>query len=159
MSELYIYESESKDTETLINQTLINQTLINQTLINQPLINQTLINQTLINQTLINQIFKTNFPIDKLWEYLQTNYEDKDTHFIITKFLYKKTEYNNNLDTFIDSLKEYYYVSKRKYVNRKMTYKNFLTIIRQLCNSHNIIHTSKLVYDKSSYEIEYSIYK
>ena len=106
-----------------------------------------------------HQIFKTLFPINTLWEYLQANYEDKQTHFIITKFLYKKTEYTHNLDKFIEALKTYYFVSKRKYVNRPMTYKHFLTIIRQLCNSHNINYTSKLVYDKSSYEIEYCIHK
>lgn len=106
-----------------------------------------------------NQNFKANIPIQLLWDYLQNNFLDKDTHFIINKFLYKKAEYNNSITVFIESLKEYYYVSKRKYIERTMNYKNFLTIIRQLCNANNVNYTSKLVYDKSSYEIEYSIYK
>lgn len=111
-----------------------------------------------INKSL-NQNFKSNIPIELLWNFLQDNFIDKDTHFVINKFLYKKTEYNNNITLFIESLKEYYYISKRKYVDRTMTYKNFLTVIRQLCNANNISYTSKLVYDKSSYEIEYSVYK
>jgi hypothetical protein len=106
-----------------------------------------------------NQIFKSNIPINILWDYLHNNFIDKDTHFIINKFLYKKAEYNNSINIFIDSLKDYYYVSKRKYIERQMTYKNFLTVIRQICNSHSINYISKLVYDKSSYEIEYSVYK
>ena len=106
-----------------------------------------------------DQNFKSSIPINILWDYLQNNFEDKDTHFIINKFLYKKAEYNNSINIFIESLKDYYYVSKRKYIDRQMTYKNFLTVIRQLCNANNINYTSRLVYDKSSYEIEYSIYK
>jgi hypothetical protein len=106
-----------------------------------------------------NQIFKCALPINLLWDYLQHNFIDKDTHFSINKFLYKKAEYNNSITLFLDSLKEYYYLSKRKYVDRQMTYKHFLTVLRQICKANNINYTSKLVYDKSSYEIEYSIYK
>lgn len=106
-----------------------------------------------------NQLFKTEVPIHILWDFLQNNFEDKDTHFIINKFLYKKADYNKNLTAFTESLKEYYNKSKRKYVERTMNYNYFLTIIRQLCNAHNITFTSKLIYDKSTYEIEYYIRK
>jgi hypothetical protein len=107
----------------------------------------------------LNQNFKTTIPIDLLWTFLKDNFIDKDTHFLVNKFLYKKTEYNNNIIVFLESLKEYYYISKRKYVDRTMTYKHFLTVLRQLCNAHNITYTTRLVYDKSSYEIEYCVYK
>ena len=40
-----------------------------------------------------------------------------------------------------------------------MNYNYFLTVIRQLCNVYNIVYTSKLIYNKSSYEIEYCVYK
>ena len=127
--------------------------------------NETIMNETIMNETELvikkknNQNFKTNIPMNILWDYLRDNFIDTDTHFIINKFLYKKTEYNNSINIFIDSLKDYYYESKRKYIERQMNYKNFLTIIRQICNASNINYTSKLVYDKSSYEIEYSVYK
>ena len=98
-----------------------------------------------------NQLFKTEVPIHILWDFLQNNFEDKDTYFIINKFLYKKADYNKNLTAFTESLKEHYNKSKRKYVERTMNYNYFLTIIRQLCNA--------LIYDKSTYEIEYSVEK
>jgi hypothetical protein len=127
---------------------------------NESIINESIINEFQSNtKKKDNQNFKSNVPLNILWDYLQSNFIDKDTHFIINKFLYKKTEYNNSINIFVDSIKEYYYVSKRKYIERQMNYKNFLTIIRQICNAHNINYTSKLVYDKSSYEIEYSVYK
>ena len=123
------------------------------------------------NKTKQNQLFKTEVPLHILWDFLQNNFEDKDTYFIINKFLYKKAasnmttfsykkaDYNKNLTAFTESLKEYYNKSKRKYVERTMNYNYFLTIIRQLCNAHNITFTSKLIYDKSTYEIEYSVEK
>ena len=107
----------------------------------------------------INQLFKKDIPINILLSFLKENFEEKETHFIINKFLYKKTEYNNNISLFISTIKEYYYSSKRKYIQREMNYNYFLTIIRQLCNANGINYTTKLVYDKSSYEIEYSIFK
>ena len=60
-----------------------------------------------------NQLFKKNVPINVIWDFLEENFEDKDTHFIINKFLYKKTDYNKNLTKFTDSLKEYYNNSKK----------------------------------------------
>lgn len=106
-----------------------------------------------------NQIFKTPVSVTLLWSFLQENFEESETHIQINKFLYKKTEYNQRLTTFIAALKPHYHNSKRKYIDRQMTYNYFLTIIRQLCNSHKIPYTTKLVYDKSSYEIEYTVQK
>jgi len=121
--------------------------------------NNNTISNNNINEKKNNQIFKKDVPINTVWTFLEENFEDKDTHFIINKFLYKKTDYNKNLYKFIEFLKDYYYVSKKKYIERDMNYKFFVTIMRQICNAYNITYTSKLVYDKSSYEIEYCIYK
>lgn len=120
---------------------------------------KTPINNEPINKSKKKQIFKTEVPTHILWDFLQNNFEDKDTHFIINKFSYKKTIYIKTLDTFIESVKVYYSKSKMKYVERNMNYNYFLTIIRQLCNANNITYVSKLIYDKSTYEIEYYIYK
>jgi hypothetical protein len=104
------------------------------------------------------QVFKSKVPVELLWDFLKANFEFKDTHYLVNKFLYKKVEYNKNILLFTSSLKEYYHKSKRKYIERTMNYNFFLTILRQLCNSQEIKYTTKLVYDKSSYEIEYYIH-
>ena len=104
-----------------------------------------------------NQIFKTTVPIELIWDFFKHNFTETDTHIHITKYLFCKTVYNNNITLFIDSIKEHYYLSKRKYIDRELTYKYFLTIIRQLCNAHNILYSTTLIYNKSSYEIEYFI--
>jgi hypothetical protein len=105
------------------------------------------------------QLFKTPVPVEVLWNFLKENFEECDNYFLINKYLYNKCDFEKQLTNFITVLKSHYYGSKNKYIERVMTYKCFLTIIRQICNAHNILYDSKLVYNKSLYEIEYSIYK
>ena len=45
-----------------------------------------------------------------------------------------------------------------KYLDKKLTYNSFTTILRQICNYNKITYTSQIKYDKSSYEITYYIY-
>ena len=126
------------------------------------IINDTIINDTIIDDTIMlkkNQIFKTLVPKDTIWDFFKINFDDKDTHFVVNNILYKKMVYTNNIISFIETIKPYYYQSKKKYLERIMNYNYFLTIVRQLCNSYNILYSSRLRYDKSSYEIEYYIYK
>ncbi len=105
------------------------------------------------------QLFKTNVPIEILLNFLKLIAEDKDNHFLLTKILYKQAEYNNQITDFIESLKPYYYKSKLYYIERKLDYVKFMTIIRQLCNVNNVVYTTKIVYNNSNYEIEYYISK
>ena len=54
----------------------------------------------------------------------------------------------------------HYHKSKQFYLTRNMNYKNFVTIIRQVCNyfKYYLIYTSKIVYSNSKYNINYVIY-
>ena len=45
----------------------------------------------------------------------------------------RKQKMFNHLEDFIKSLHGYYFNSKNYYITREMTYKNIVTIIRQLC--------------------------
>ena len=62
------------------------------------------------------------------------------------------------IDNFINQCTPYYHISKRKYLERKITYNSFITIIRQICNFNKITYTSQIKYDKSEYDILYYIY-
>jgi hypothetical protein len=106
-----------------------------------------------------DQNFKTAVPLQLLWDFLKANFDETDTYFHITTYLFHKMEYNQQLEGFIASLKPYYHNSKLKYIERQINYKGFLTIIRQLCKTHQIKYNTKLMYNKSTYEIEYRIYK
>ena len=98
-------------------------------------------------------------PLSLLFTLLEkTCHSQTDKCFIITLASYKKGILTNVIEEFINEIKKYYKKSKMFYVTRKITYKNFLTIIRQLCNLHNIIYTNEIKYDKSTYEIKYQVF-
>ncbi len=105
-----------------------------------------------------SQIFKKNVPTEILFHLLDKICEKNEKYYLLNKVSYKKGEYINILVTFNEMLLQYYHKSKQFYVTRKQNYTNFITIIRQLCRLKNINYTSKIIYNKSSYEIVYYIY-
>jgi hypothetical protein len=106
-----------------------------------------------------NQIFKTIIDPKLLWDFIKENGEEMEDHYIFNKSLYKKAVFRETIIPFTQCLDIYYYDSKKKYVRRKMDYIKFITIIRQLCNSVDVKYDTQLVYNNSTYEIVYSIYK
>ena len=107
----------------------------------------------------MSQIFKKEISgaviIAFLKEFCQN---EKKNEYIFSPISYKKAEYKEELNKIIHFLKEYYHKSKQFYLNRQITYKNFLTILRQVCNNLYIPYTSKILYNKSKYNIIYIIY-
>jgi|MDTF01.1.fsa_nt_gb hypothetical protein len=105
-----------------------------------------------------SQIFK--IPIDKIifYEFLSTCSEKKLKYYEISKISFKSAVFQNLIQPFCDSIKDYYHISKQHYITRKMTYKNLITVIRQICKFHHIAFTSQIKYDNSNYEISYSIF-
>lgn len=104
-----------------------------------------------------SQLFKEKIPLDILFNFLNScsNLDNGIYRFGINE--YKKAIFNDLISSFINIIKSYYYLSKQHYIERKMTYKHLITIIRQICNHMNIPYISKIVYNKSSYEIIYYI--
>ena len=75
-----------------------------------------------------------------------------------TKISFKKASFEKAIKPYCATLKEYYYSSKHKYLDKTQNYRSFVTIIRQICKYHHMSFTSKIKYDKSNYEIVYYIY-
>ena len=71
---------------------------------------------------------------------------------------FKKGMYNNDIQNFMNICMPYYHISKRKYLEKKLTHKSFVTVLRQICNFNNIKYTSQISYYKSTYDIVYYIY-
>jgi len=101
------------------------------------------------------KIYNINKFIDIILKYC-TN--EKKHEYIFSPISYKKLIYNKELEPFVTELTEYYHKSKQFYLKREMTYKNTLTIIRQILNSLYIPYSSKIIYNKSKYTINYIIY-
>ena len=79
-------------------------------------------------------------------------------YYKIDKIIFKKLEYHGYINEFIKNIKNYYYPNKYFYVEREMTYNNFLTIIRQICRINNNNFKKVIVYEKDTYIIEYYIF-
>jgi hypothetical protein len=104
-----------------------------------------------------NQIFKIDIPPSILYNLLEKIAEKKETHYVVDVNSYKKMKYYNLQTEFLNVIIEYYYWSKRFYVERPFTYKSFTNIIRQICKINNIEWKSELVYIESAYSIVYYI--
>ena len=104
-----------------------------------------------------SQIFKTQISNQLLINLLEENAVKSDKCYVVNNNVYKKGIFNESIPKFITECRQYYFLSKRKYLDRKLTYNSFITILRQICNFNKITYTSKIKYDKSVYDIEYHI--
>ena len=115
---------------------------------------------------MVSQIIKKDIPTNIIYEFLDKicdnnvneNIIDQKKYFTINKSSFRKAEFHNLIIPFLEVIKQYYHLSKQFYITRKLTYNNFLTIIRQICNFKNISYESKITYQKSNYEVIYYIF-
>jgi hypothetical protein len=105
-----------------------------------------------------SQIFKKQIPSPMLFDLLEKTASKTEKRYIFNRNSYKKGLLDNTIVEFLESCKEYYYSSKQKYLEKKLTYNSFVTILRQICNYNKITYTSQIKYCKSEYDIEYYIY-
>ena len=105
-----------------------------------------------------SQIFKEHVPLTILYNLLDLISLKKDNYYVIDMNAYKKMIYNEYHINFCDTLKQYYHKGKHFYLERNMTYNSFTTILRQICKQEEIMFTSKINYNKSKYNIDYTIF-
>jgi hypothetical protein len=105
-----------------------------------------------------SQIFKEHIPNNLFIKLLDDIAIKTEKCYVINNDAYKKGIFNNSIENFITECIPYYHISKRKYLERKITHNSFITIIRQICNFNKITYTSQIKYDKSTYDIIYYIY-
>ncbi len=106
----------------------------------------------------MSQLFKDDIDINILLNFLNKYANKNNNYYILNKVSYKKAFYNNDIKPFYDIIKLYYHKSKLFYINRPINYKNFITIIRQICKHKNLPIMSKIKYINGSYELSYNIY-
>ena len=104
------------------------------------------------------QIFKQNIPNNLIFDLLEVICLKNEKYYTFNIESYKRGVYKEIIQQFIENCRPYYHISKLKYLDRKLTYNSFTTILRQICNSNKIIYTTKIKYDKSVYNILYYIY-
>ena len=104
-----------------------------------------------------SQLFRKTVPADILIDFLKTNGIRDGLFYVISKIAFRMACYHDRIRPFCESLTDYYHLSKRYYVQRQLDYSKFTTILRQLCKVHHLPYTSRIVYNKSSYDILYYI--
>ena len=104
------------------------------------------------------QIFKKHLPKENIFNLFDKICMKNEKHYILNINSFKKGMFNEAIVKFFEECKEYYHNSKKKYLERKLTYNSFVTVVRQICKLNKITYTSQIKYDKSNYDIVYIIY-
>jgi len=107
---------------------------------------------------MLTQIFCKPIATEILFKLLSEICTKTDKYYFIDMNVYRKLTFHNLYQPFCDAILEYYHVSKRFYVTRKLTYNSFTNLVRQLCKTNNIMYTSEIKYNESKYNINYFIY-
>jgi hypothetical protein len=105
-----------------------------------------------------SQIFKQRVPIEILYEILEVICVKNDKSYVLNNISFKKALFNNYISDFYEKCRPYYHNSKYQYLDKKLTYNSFVTVVRQICKSNNVMFCSKIKYENSSYDLHYFIY-
>ena len=104
------------------------------------------------------QIFKKNVPNEILFDILNEICVKNEKYYVFNVDSFRKGVYKELIPKFLETCKPYYHISKRKYLEKKLTFNSFITVLRQICNFNNITYTSQIKYDKSNYSMIYYIF-
>ena len=104
------------------------------------------------------QIFKGKVPNELLFNLLNSICQKTEKCFIVSNDAIKKGMFNESISKFSEECKNYYHISKHKYLEKTHTCNSFNTILRQICNFNKIVYTYKIKYINSNYEINYYVY-
>jgi len=107
----------------------------------------------------MSQVLKKPIPKNILFHFLERiGCQKTDKCYIVDITAFKRAIYNNDLEIFVKSIKEYYYMSKLHYIDMThASHNKFNTIIRQLCKCNNIAFSKNIKYDKSTYSVVYNV--
>ena len=104
------------------------------------------------------QIFKNPVPNNLFYSFLEKICLKTEKYYLVDMNSFRKMMFYNYHIEFCETIKNYYHLSKQFYLDRKMTYNSFTTILRQICKNNNIMFTSQIKYNESKYNIDYLIY-
>ena len=105
-----------------------------------------------------NQLFKTPVENSFVFDLLDKICQKTDKFYVIDHNAFRKMLFHKYEEYFCSVLLNHYYSSKHFYITRKLTYKSFTNIIRQICKHNNILFNSDIRYNDSRYTIVFYIY-
>ena len=90
------------------------------------------------NNSKLMLIFKNTIPNEMLFNLLDEICLKNEKHYLFNSDSYKKGVYKEVIQQFITDCTPYYHLSKRKYLEKKLSFNSFATILRQICNFNKI---------------------
>jgi len=105
----------------------------------------------------LQYIFRAHIPIEILWELLDVICVKNEKHYIIDFNAFRLLQYHNLFPAFANKILPAYKPSKQYYVTRTLTYNSFITIVRHICRTNQILFEAKFNYQHSLYNIDYYI--
>lgn len=107
------------------------------------------------------RIFYEPVDIDIVYDILERCCIKTDKHYTFNQLAYKQMVFLQLLDGFLQQITPFYRENKREYVTREMNFVNFLTILKQICNSNGVPFSSRTQKSDASvithYYIKYSL--
>ena len=105
-----------------------------------------------------DQVFKNDIPVNLLFDLLEKICLKTEKYYFLDQNAYKKLLFHNLFPDFKTELREYYYISKRFYIDRELTYRTFANVVRQVSRFTNTRFESEVKYHQSKYHMDYMIY-
>ena len=103
-------------------------------------------------------LFRQPVPTEWLFDLLDSVCDKKEnSHYCFDTTAYQKMLYHKLDQNFMEKIQSCYHDYTQFYIQRKLTYKSFVTIIRQICKHHQINFYSKTKFYHSDYQMEYYI--
>jgi hypothetical protein len=104
------------------------------------------------------QIFKNAVPNNLFYSFLEKICLKTDKYYFIDVASYNKLLFLDLKKPFIDALTEFYFLSKRFYLEREFTYSSFTNIVRQISKHECIKIDSEIKYSHSKYYINFFVH-
>jgi len=104
-------------------------------------------------------IFKELVP----WEYMRILLSEicpslsLNQLFVIDLNVYKKMIFLEKHYAFLETLKKHYRLEKHFYITREFTYNSFMTILRQICKSHQQPFHTELKFGRAFHNMVYYV--
>ena len=102
-----------------------------------------------------NQIIKSDISSCIVVDFIKNNCRKEGKEYVSDKTVFKIIYQNGVLTEFVEKIKPFYFESKKFYIERKLNYKNYNTILRQITKNKNIVTRKTINYFNNSYEITY----
>jgi hypothetical protein len=107
-----------------------------------------------------SNLFSEPYPLAKLWAILNEICPSEEDYYLIDENAFDSmVVFKGTHISFLEDLKTYYYPCQQFYVTRPFNYKSFTTLLRQLCNYHNVNFRIDKHYNHSKLTIRYFIEK